>query len=113
MPSAQVPESTLSVLQSSEEELYCGDMASGVAQGFTGDLKAVEKEFTDTFLVDHKCQYYDVLTFVLNGSIQSIRLIEPEASSHVSTALRRQDVMSIVDQTGTGNSNSKLMIECD
>ena len=45
MPPAQVAEDTLSALQSGEEELYCGDMASGVAQGLAGDPKAVEKEF--------------------------------------------------------------------
>ncbi len=45
MPPAQVAEDTLSALQSGKEELYCGDMASGVAQGLAGDPKAVEKEF--------------------------------------------------------------------
>ena len=45
MPPAEVAEQTLDALEAGEEELYPGDMATGVSQGLNTDAKAVEKEF--------------------------------------------------------------------
>ena len=45
MPPAEVAEQTLDALEAGEEELYPGDMATGVSQGLNADAKAVEKEF--------------------------------------------------------------------
>ena len=43
--SAKVAEQTFYALEAGEEELYPGDMATGVSQGLNADAKAVEKEF--------------------------------------------------------------------
>ena len=45
LPPAEVAEQTLDALEAGEEELYPGDMATGVSQGLNADAKAVEKEF--------------------------------------------------------------------
>ena len=45
MPPAEVAEQTLDALESGEEELHPGDMATGVSQGLNADATAVEKEF--------------------------------------------------------------------
>ena len=45
MPPSEVAEQTLDALEAGQEELYSGDMASGIAQGLDADSKAVEKEF--------------------------------------------------------------------
>lgn len=45
MPPAEVATAALDGLEKGEEEIYPGDMASGVRQGLDADAKAVEKEF--------------------------------------------------------------------
>ena len=45
IPPAKVAEQTLDALEAGEEELYPGDMATGVSQGLNPDAKAVEKRF--------------------------------------------------------------------
>ena len=44
MPPADVAVAALDAVEQGEEEVYPGDMASGMAQGLAGDPKAVEKE---------------------------------------------------------------------
>ncbi len=45
MPPGDVAEAALAALEQGVEEVYPGDMASGVAQGLAADPKAVEKQF--------------------------------------------------------------------
>ena len=45
MPPTEVAEQTLDALETGEEELHPGDMATGVSQGLNSNTKAVEKEF--------------------------------------------------------------------
>ena len=45
MPPSEVAEQTLDAIEAGQEELYCGDMAGGIAHGLEADPKAVEKEF--------------------------------------------------------------------
>ncbi len=45
MPPAEVAEYALSALEAGDEDIYPGDMASGVAQGLQADAKGVEKDF--------------------------------------------------------------------
>ena len=45
IPPVEVAEQTLDAVEAGEEELYPGDMATGMSQGLYADAKAVEKEF--------------------------------------------------------------------
>ncbi len=45
MPPADVVEHALDALEAGEEDIYPGDMASGVAQGLQANAKGVEKDF--------------------------------------------------------------------
>ena len=45
MPPADVAEQALDALESGEEDIYPGDMASGVAEGLQANAKGVEKDF--------------------------------------------------------------------
>ena len=45
MPPADVATAALDGLEKGDEEIYPGEMASGVSQGLAADAKAVEKEF--------------------------------------------------------------------
>ena len=45
MPPAAVADAALDGLENGDEEVYPGEMASGVSQGLAADAKAVEKEF--------------------------------------------------------------------
>lgn len=45
MPPADVVTAALDGMENGEEEIYPGEMASGVSQGLSADAKAVEKEF--------------------------------------------------------------------
>ena len=45
MPPADVADAALDGLEKGDEEVYPGEMASGVSQGLAADAKAVEKEF--------------------------------------------------------------------
>jgi len=45
MPPSEVAAASLDGLENGDEEIYPGDMASGVSQGLDADPKAVEKEF--------------------------------------------------------------------
>jgi len=45
MPPADVVTAALDAVENGDEEIYPGDMASGVSQGLAADAKAVEKEF--------------------------------------------------------------------
>ena len=44
MPPKEVAEAVMEAIETGTEEIYPGDMASGLSQGLTHDPKAVEKE---------------------------------------------------------------------
>ncbi|MDE0908129.1 MAG: hypothetical protein OSB18_12205, partial [SAR324 cluster bacterium] len=45
MPPVEVAQAIIEALRSETEEVYPGDMASGVSQGLAADPKAIEKDF--------------------------------------------------------------------
>jgi hypothetical protein len=45
MPPVEVAQAIIEALRSETEEVYPGDMGSGVSQGLAADPKVVEKDF--------------------------------------------------------------------